>query len=95
MDHTHLIERLEAFEERLGVRLEALFAYWCENIISSPHSHLKVNGELHPRNGANINHDITLVVDIYDNSGRLVAHDGKSFYAKRFLGFRHSRCIYP
>ena len=40
-DITNLIERLEAFEDHLGVSLEGLFAQ-----IQEPRS-LKVNGEVH------------------------------------------------
>lgn len=88
MDYTHLIERLEAFEERLGIRLEALFAYWSENIYSPRNSYFKLNGELHPKDGTALQEDIVLVVDIYDNSGRLVAHNGDCFRKEGFFGFR-------
>lgn len=81
-DATHLIERLEAFEERVGVRLEALFAHIDE------HNFLRVNGELHPREGATIKQDVVVHVDAYDSSGRLVAN-GHGFIpdSDKFFGF--------
>jgi len=82
MDCTHLIERLEAFEERMGVRLEALFASRSES------SYLTVRGELHPKEGTTIQQDIELVADVYDSSGRLVAHNNEQFDAEIFFGFQ-------
>ena len=51
-DITHLIERLEAIEERVGVRLEAIFAYVYIEYDGLPV--LTVNGEVQPREGATI-----------------------------------------
>ncbi len=79
-DATHLIERLEAFEERVGVRLEALFAY-IEN------DYLTVNGEMHPREGSTIEQDIVVHVDAYDSLGRLVAKTETTLSADGFFGF--------
>jgi hypothetical protein len=81
-DVTHLIERLEAFEERVGVRLEALFAHF--EVISG---YLTVNGEVHPREGTIIKQNITVHVDAYDSSGRLVAKSHTSLLADDFFGF--------
>ena len=80
-DVTHLIERLEAFEERMGVRLEALFAHIDE------YGGLTVNGELHSREGATIEQDIKLHADVYDSSGRLVAIGIERIEADKFFGF--------
>lgn len=87
MDVTNLIERLEAFEERMGVRLEALFADWDNNGFKPPSTFLKLNGELHTREGNKIQQNISLVVDIYDGAGRLVGRNDQSFYAENFFGF--------
>lgn len=80
-DVTHLIERLEAFEERVGVRLEALFAH------ISALGFLTVNGEAHPREGATIKETVDLHVDAYDSSGRLVAMSRARVEADKFFGF--------
>ena len=79
-DATHLIERLEAFEERMGVRLEALFAY-------IEIGYLSVNGEVHPRDGTTIQQDVEVHVDAYDSSGRLVATTQATLSADVFFGF--------
>jgi len=87
MDCTHLIERLEAFEERMGVRLGALFAEWDNDNDESPESSLTVRGELYPRETSNIQRNISVVADIYDTSGRLVARDDHWFDPEEFFGF--------
>jgi hypothetical protein len=81
-DATHLIERLEAFEERVGVRLEALFAYIRPDI-----DWLQVNGELHPREGATLKENIAVHVAAYDSSGRLVAKSQATLLADEFFRF--------
>lgn len=88
MDYTHLIERLETFEERVGIRLDALFADWSDDIYSPPNSTLMLNGEIHPKKGTNILQDIRLVLDIYDSSGRLIANNCEKFYVESFFGFQ-------
>jgi hypothetical protein len=81
-DVTHLIERLEAFEERVGVRLEALFANMGQN------GYLTVNGEMHPREGTTITQYIAIHVDAYDSSGRVIAKsDNTSFSPDKFFAF--------
>lgn len=86
MDCTKLIERLEVFEDRVGIRLEALFANW-DDSFAPPLSYLTVTGEVHPKEGATIHNDSSLVADIYDTAGRLVAHNKKYLYAEKFFGF--------
>lgn len=81
-DVTHLIERLEAFEERMGVRLEALFAHVDE------YGNLTVRGEIHPRDGATIKEDIAVEMGAYDSAGRLVARDRDYIDADKFFGFQ-------
>jgi hypothetical protein len=88
-DLTQLIERLEAFEERCGVRLEALFASIdpSEEISVGGNLQITVNGELHPRAGPQLHKNITLVFDTYDKNARLVATDVKVFITDGFYGF--------
>lgn len=80
-DVTDLIERLEAFEDRMGVRLEALFAHIDDN------GFLVVNGEVHPRDGTTIEQDMNVHVDVYDSLGRLVAKTAAYLSADSFFGF--------
>lgn len=84
-DVTHLIERLEAFEERMGVRLEALFAH-IEHL-GDVAVYLTVRGEVHPREAATIKESLDVHVDAYDSSGRLVAMNNDGIDADKFFGF--------
>lgn len=84
-DVTQLIERLEAFEERVGVRLEALFAYVHIEYDGLPV--LTVNGEVQPREGATLKESMDVHLDAYDSSGKLVEKGGHSINADKFFGF--------
>ena len=87
-DLTQLIERLEAFEERCEIRLEALFASIDpEETLAGHNFMITVNGELHPREGTALEKNITLRFDAYDNSGRLVANSMTVFRCDGFFGF--------
>lgn len=79
-DLTDLIERVEAFEERLGVRLEGLFA-------KADEYEIRVNGEVHARNGNKLSKDITIVVTAHDTAGRVIGVQGRSVFADDFFGF--------
>jgi hypothetical protein len=90
---THLLERLEAFEERAGVRLEALYATaehstgWTINgkWVSAG---IQVNGELHPRDGTSLGQIVTVKADAYDKLGRLVGTAKDYFNPKQFFGYQ-------
>jgi hypothetical protein len=81
-DLTHLIERLEVFEERLSIRLNALYAFRF-----SSGGWVTVNGELHPMNGDSLKADVDLVLDVYDRSGLLVGSNSRHFRRAHFFGF--------
>lgn len=80
-DITKLLERLEAFEERLGVTLEGLFASIDQN------KYITVNGEIHPREGTQLTQNVQLVVSAYDSSGRVLNTASNYFRADSFFGF--------
>jgi hypothetical protein len=86
-DLTQLIERLEAFEERCEIRLEALFAFIDPEERFSSNFMLTIKGELHPREGTSLKENITLQFDAYDKSGRLVAHSISFFRRDEVFGF--------
>ncbi len=69
-DVTDLIERLEAFEDRLGVSLEGLFAKLSDR--GYGRIYIKVNGELHLREGAELKQHLRVVATIHDLSGRVL-----------------------
>lgn len=75
------IERLEAFEERLGVSIEGLFAYL------QPNQCIYTNGELHCREGNELNQDIELVISAHNASGAILRSTTTTIKAKSFFGF--------
>ena len=80
-----MIEQIEAFEERVGVRLEALFAHVHIEYDGLPV--LTVNGEVHPREGTTIKESIVVHIDAYDSSGEIVAKGEHFLNADKFFGF--------
>ena len=85
MDLTDRFERLEAFEERAGCRLEALYA----NLASANDASniVRVFGEVHSREGMNLGKSINLALTVYDTTGRLVGQSIALFDANKFFGF--------
>lgn len=75
------VERLEAFEERLGVKTEGLFAYMDEN------NCIQINGELHSSEGTQLEKNIKLMISAHDSSGRIVGIDYSLISAESFFGF--------
>jgi hypothetical protein len=84
------VERLEAFEERLGVSIEGLFAYIQSN------EYIKINGELHSREGNEINQDIQLVMSAHNSSGSILNSTTTTIRANSFFGLEiFSQSINP
>ncbi len=81
-DVTDLIERLEAFEDRLGVSLEGLFARLYEDI-----DRISLNGEIHPHVGTGLHEDVEVVATVYDSDGRVIDTSYQYFFADSFFGF--------
>jgi len=79
-DVTHLIERLEVFEERMGVRLDALFAKLEDGFLT-------VNFELYSRDGNQLKEETKMVVAAYDATGRLLALGSDTSLVESFFGF--------
>jgi hypothetical protein len=91
-DLTHLIERLEVFEERLSIRLNALYAF------RDPHfgiANVTVNGELHPLDGDQLKEDVDLVFDVYGRSGLLISSRSRHFRRAQFFGFETFSMVVP
>jgi hypothetical protein len=86
-DITHLIERLEAFEDRSGVSLEGLYADINSDTYRGNFYSLDINGELHPREGTELDQDIELVATAYDTSGRVIGVGKDYFKSESFFGF--------
>ena len=83
-DVSGMIEHLEAFEERMGVRFEALSA-WCGS--HQGEYVVFVGGELHAHDGNLINQTIEVVADAYNSSGQLMGTDYHVFLPISFFGY--------
>lgn len=92
IDVTHLIERFEAFEDRMGVKIGALYAfhYWAN---TSDGEVLRLYFDLHPLEGNLLREETDLVVTIYDTAGRLLKKVERTFYVRTFFGFE-SHSVY-
>lgn len=90
-DVSDKLERLEAFEERAGVKLEALFARldhqhgW--TVKDKRYPSIKVNLQVHPVEGNSLKSSISIVADGYDASGRLVSTTSGLINKDSFFGF--------
>ena len=82
IDITHLIERLDVFEERMRVHFASLFARASQEEWGAA---VSVNGEVHPADGGGLGEDIEVVADILDCGGRLIARHTKDFSCKKFF----------
>lgn len=83
-DVTDLIERLEAFEDRLGVSLEGLFAKMSDRYDMT---RIHVNGELHLREGTELKQLLEVVATVYDSSGRVLDVNEAILHPNSFYGF--------
>ena len=84
VDVTSKIERLEVFEERLGVTLESLSAFVTDH--GADDIYLAIRGELQTRDGTELQGDVELVIAVYDSSGRIIGTDSCLYLAKNFFG---------
>ena len=85
IDVTSRIERLEVFEERLGVTLESLSAFVHDNGADSS-TYLIVRGELQPLNGMELQENVDMVVAAYDVSRRIIGTSSCRYYADELFG---------
>lgn len=85
IDVTSTIERLEVFEERLGVSLESLSAFVQD--VEGMGIYLRVRGEVRTREGTQLKEDCKLEVTVFDASQRIIGTMSYPFYVKNFFGF--------
>ena len=74
IDLTDRIERLEAYEERCGMRFEALSAFVEATWGRDPSEHgwaVTVSGEVHATNGERLPRPIRVTAALYDAKGRV------------------------
>ena len=85
-DITSIVQRLDAFEERLGVRIEALSAFESVEDFDGE-IEVTVRGELHSEGGTTLDQDVDLEVAVYDGEGRVVETSSQRFRTDSFFGF--------
>jgi hypothetical protein len=75
------LERLEAFEERMMIRLENI------SIRINEYNWLKIFCEVHPIQGTKLIEDIKIECVIYDKEGAILVVDQNYLYEEDFFGF--------
>ncbi len=83
IDLTDKMELLDLFEERVGVRFEGVSIF---RAIYDDSSYVTVQGELHPRDGTELEVDVEVVAAAYDTKGRIVGTSANTFYTESFFG---------
>jgi hypothetical protein len=85
------IERFEAFEEQLGIKLEGLFASF-----DSEEGYISVSGDIFSINNTTIEQDLKLVISFHDSTGRVIGSDYYEIDAESFFRIdTFSETIYP
>jgi len=81
------VERLELFEERLDVYLEALTVlYHTEPYDGHDFDYLIVMGEMYAKNEPTLKQNVTLIVTAYNSAGRVIGLEECKFWKHRFFG---------
>lgn len=75
------IERLEAFEERLGVSIQKL------SVKYGNEEWFRIFYEIHPYEGTTIKENINVECVCYDDEGHIMFKANNSFYPDKFFGF--------
>lgn len=86
-DITSLVQRLETFEERLGVRIEGLSAFESTEVFDGEVD-IKVRGELHAASGTNLEQDISLELSVHDAEGQVIQTGSDYIVSESFFGFQ-------
>ena len=87
-DLTDRIERLEVFEERVGVSFEALYCTIDNNDNWSDGNYrIELRGEVHSTSGTSIDDDLLIVLTVYDATGRVLETDSEWIDSDAFFGF--------
>jgi len=82
-DLTGLIERMQDFEERLGISLESVYSVYKNH---GDVAFLIVNYDLRSRGGERLLRNICVKLAVYNSAGRLIHEEGRWHSAKAFYG---------
>ncbi len=85
-DVTSLVQRVEAFEARFGVRIQGLSAFETKEHYSADHN-LIVCGEIHSVNGSELARDIEIQIAVLDEKGRVITTETEYLDAEKFFSF--------
>ena len=85
-DLTSKIERLEAFEDRMGITFKSLSAFMDNDDDDNDYITVDVRGEMHAASGTKINDDVALVIAVYDDSDRVIGTSESRYYSDDFFG---------
>jgi hypothetical protein len=85
-DISNLVERLKAFEEKAGVRLEAIAAFY-ETDPDSDTTQVTVYGEIHAASGTELSKSVTLGLVVYDDNSRVIGTSSSYFDNEDFFSF--------
>lgn len=87
LDQTDQIERMEAFEEKFGVRFEGLYAAIKRDRDDDP-VRIVVRGEVHARSkNSKIKEALEVVLVVYDAKGRVIGKGDHYLSEDSFFGF--------
>lgn len=85
-DITHQVQRLEVFEDRLDVRIEAVYASIDGPDIDGEYK-IELNGEIHKVSGTDLDGSIKIVLSVYDDQGRIRETYYDFITPEEFFGF--------
>jgi len=83
-DVTSIVERVEATEKRVGVRLDAISAFYYQDEFVDGYS-VQVLGDILAVD--EIVEDFSVVAGIYDSNNRLVGRDDYPVFSDEYFGF--------
>lgn len=87
IDLSNKVERIEAFEERLGVRIENVSVWFDDE-----EEDISILFEFHSASGTTISQDITVEIVAYNNRGQIIAKEEDFYFQERFWGFETCKC---
>lgn len=85
-DITAALQRLDAFEQRLNVRFEAVSAFEIKQDYDDEHE-VVVRGELHATSGTSLAGDVVIQLSVYDAEGRVIQTESEFVDSEKFFGF--------